>query len=130
MAKFKPITEQAFEKATNRGMRFGPLKALTARFDRKTSRLTIRMNSGLDVSFSSNQAPSLEHASVEQLSDVEVTGSGWTLHFPKLDADFSISRLLVDFLGTTDWVKRESQLNASRANGKLGGRPRKDRSAA
>ncbi len=130
MAKHEPITEEAFAKATVRGGRFGSLRAESARFDRRSGRLVIRMSTGLEVSFMPSQAEGLGDANVDLLSKVEVTGGGWTLHFPALDADFSISRLLAGFLGSADWMKRESRLNASRANGKLGGRPRKDRNAA
>jgi hypothetical protein len=62
--------------------------------------------------------------------DITVEGAGNTLHFPKLDADFSVSRLLEGFLGPLEWTKREARAAASRENGKRGGRPRKEANRA
>jgi len=130
MAKFESVTEKSFAAATARGKRFGALRAEKARFDRRSGKIFISMSTGLDVSFSPKAAQGLEDATPDQLAGVEVTGGGWTLHVPALDADFSISRLMAGFLGSTDWMKREARLTASRENGKLGGRPRKDKFAA
>jgi len=130
MARFETVTEAVFAKATSRGSRFGAIRAVGARFDRRSGRIVIRMSTGLDVSFSPKDAEGLESAAVKDLSGVEVTGAGWTLHFPELDADFSIPRLMAGFLGSTDWLKRETRAIASRENGKRGGRPRKTENAA
>jgi len=58
------------------------------------------------------------------------------LHFPKLDADLYLPSLLEGFLGSRRWmaaqlgkaggqVRSVAKVAAVRANGKLGGRPKK-----
>ncbi len=82
------------------------------------------------------QAEGLQGANASQLSAIEITPSGLGLHFPKLDADLYVPALLEGVLGSKKWMasrlgavggKRTSvsKKRASRANGKLGGRPRK-----
>jgi Protein of unknown function (DUF2442) len=127
MAEFTAIDEAAFEKATTKS---GPVKiaprALSARFDRRSHKVWVKLNSGIEFSFDTRNAYGLQDASADDLAGVTVEGVGSTLHFPKLDADFSVSRLLEGFLGPLDWTKREARAVASRENGKRGGRPRKD----
>lgn len=125
MAKFIEIDERAFRKIAERERRRPTPQAISARFDRRSRRLVIRLDTGIDFSFNPRDAHGLEEASEEQLADVAIDGAGSTLHFPKLDADFSIVRLLEGFLGPTDWSRRERRAVASRENGRLGGRPRK-----
>lgn len=123
MAKFTAIDERTFEKAKERAR---PVPhAISARYDRRSRRISIRLDTGIEVSFSPRDAFGLEDASEEQLTSVVIDGAGSTLHFPKLDADFSIVRILEGFLGPMEWSQRERRAIASRENGKLGGRPRK-----
>ncbi len=130
MAKFIEIDERTFDKATDRGQRRPTPQALSARFDRRSRRIVVRLNTGIDFSFDPRDAHGLGEASEEQLADVAIDGAGSTLHFPKLDADFSIVGLLEGFLGPMDWSRQERRAAASRENGKLGGRPRKISAAA
>jgi hypothetical protein len=57
-------------------------------------------------------------------------GAGGSIHFPRLDAFFSIPKLLEGFLGPLHWARREARAAASRENGKLGGRPKRVPEAA
>jgi len=111
-------------------------RAVSARYDRENGRVVIRLSSNLDVSFSPNDAEGLENAMPSQLDEIEISPSGFGIHFPKLDADLYLPSLLQGFLGSRKWMasrlgqaggKSRSVVkqNASRANGKLGGRPRK-----
>jgi hypothetical protein len=83
----------------------------------------------------------LEGASAVQLSRIEITPSGLGLHFPELDADLYIPGLLGGVFGSKAWMAAQlgreggkartpKKSDASRRNGKLGGRPRKSRAAA
>jgi hypothetical protein len=78
----------------------------------------------------------LEDASPAQLSQIEITPSGFGLHFPKLDADLYVPSLLEGTLGSRKWMaarlgaqggkaRTKAKATAARANGALGGRPRK-----
>jgi Protein of unknown function (DUF2442) len=111
-------------------------RAVSAHYDREAGRVVIRLNSNLDVSFSPSDAQGLERATPSQLDEIEISPSGFGIHFPKLDADLYLPSLLQGFLGSRKWMaSRLGQMGgksrsiakrkASRANGKLGGRPRK-----
>jgi len=129
MAEFRAIDQAAFEKAVVKSSRakIAP-HALSARFDKRSHKVWVKLNSGIEFSFDSRRAYGLQDASADDLAGVTVEGVGSTLHFPKLDADFSVSRLLEGFLGPLEWTRREARAAVSRENGKRGGRPRKEAS--
>src|ERR1700722_9417680 len=113
-------------------------KAVSACYDRKNKRIEIHLSSNLNVSFSPRDAQGLEAATPSQLQEIEISPSGFGIHFPKLDADLYLPAILQGFLGSREWMaSRLGQVGgksrsvakraASRANGKLGGRPRKER---
>jgi hypothetical protein len=111
-------------------------RAVSARYDPETGRIVIQLSSRLIVSFAPEDAQGLENARPSQLREIEISPSGFGLHFPAVDADLSVPGLLEGFLGSKSWMaSRLGQIGgqatskakkaASRANGKLGGRPRK-----
>jgi hypothetical protein len=111
-------------------------RAISARYDRKTGRIVIHLSSKLIVSFAPEDAQGLENARPSQLNEIEISPSGFGLHFPAVDADLYVPGLLEGFLGSKTWMaSRLGQIGgrsmsklkkaASRANGRLGGRPRK-----
>ena len=126
MAEFKTIDDAAFKKAAvSAGRGAARPHATGAHYDRRRHRVIVTLDTGIDFSFDPRQALGLSDASADDLSGVSVEGVGGTLHFPRLDADFSVSRLLEGFLGPLDWTRREARAAASRENGQRGGRPRK-----
>lgn len=126
MAEFKQITEASMARATVRGRQvYATPKAVSARFDRRTRRLVVGLDSGLDFSFDPAASQDLAAAAAESLATVVIDGRGGCLHFPALDVDLSVARLLEGFLGPMSWTQREARAAASRENGKRGGRPRK-----
>lgn len=111
-------------------------RIVAAHYDRKTGRVVIELSSNLIASVSAGDVEGLEEASASQLSEIEISSSGFGIHFPAVDADIYVPALLDGFLGSTRWMaSRLGQVGgqsrsgakkaASRANGKLGGRPRK-----
>jgi hypothetical protein len=117
-------------------MQEGVPKAVSARYDRKSGRIVIHLNSKLILSFSPRDAQGLEHATPSALEEIEITPSGFGIHFPKLDADLHVLGLLEGFLGSKKWMaarlgqiggqsRSRAKRAASRSNGKLGGRPKK-----
>jgi hypothetical protein len=111
-------------------------RAVSAHYDRKTERVVIHLSSKLIVSFSPGDVEGLEQVRPSQLKEIEISPSGFGLHFPAVDADIYVPGLLEGFLGSKKWMaSRLGQLGgrstskakkeASRVNGRLGGRPRK-----
>src|ERR1700730_1521149 len=111
-------------------------RAVCAHYDRKTGRIVINLSSKLDVSFSPHDAQGLENAKPSKLEEIEISPSGFGIHFPKLDVDLYLPALLEGFLGSKKWMaSRLGQVGGqsrsrdkrivSRTNGRLGGRPKK-----
>jgi|SRR4051812_35642586 hypothetical protein len=111
-------------------------RATSAVFDKRQGKVVVELSSGLTISFRPATAQGLEKARPADLSEIDITPSGFGLHFPKIDADLYIPALLEGFFGSKKWsaarlgasgglAKTKAKADASRANGLLGGRPRK-----
>ncbi len=109
---------------------------VAARYDKAAAKVVISLANGVDISFPPSAAQGLEHATPSQLRDVEVTGAGTGVFFPKLDADLHVPGLIEGVMGTHKWMaarlgaaggksKWADKAAAARRNGKLGGRPKK-----
>lgn len=131
MAGFKAPTQRRFDTATKRGMRRmqQSLLAVGARYDRRGERVIVTLNNGTIVGFPLAVLPGLPHAGPDQLRVIEVEAAGYGLHVPALDADISVPRLLGEQPGSSSMKIAQARAAASRANGRLGGRPRKSRAA-
>jgi hypothetical protein len=127
-----------FEQANQRAkeLRERVPRALSARYDHKTGRIVLHLSSKLIVSFSPDDVEGLKGVRPSQLSDIEISPSGFGIHVPAVDADLYVPALLEGFLGSKAWMaSRLGQIGgrstskakkaASRANGSLGGRPKK-----
>jgi hypothetical protein len=134
--EFMDFDEQ-FERANQRAreLQSEVPKAVSARFDRRIGRIVVSLSSGLEVNFPHENAEGLQHATPAELAQIEITPSGYGLHFPKLDADLYLPALLRGFYGSRKWMaaslgqrgglsRSRAKVAASRGNGKLGGRPR------
>ncbi len=111
-------------------------RVVSAHYDRKAGRVVIQLSSKLIVSFSPGDVEGLEGATATQLREIEISPSGFGLHFPALDADVYVPGLLEGILGSKKWMasrlgqiggqsRSRAKKAASRANGNLGGRPKK-----
>jgi len=128
------ISKQANQRAKDLEARIP--RAVSAHYDRKTKRIVIHLSSKLIVSFSPADVEGLEEAQPSQLREIEVSPSGFGIHFPALDADLYVPGLLDGFLGSKAWMasrlgqiggrsRSRAKKAASKANGRLGGRPKK-----
>ncbi|MGO9740021.1 MAG: DUF2442 domain-containing protein [Roseiarcus sp.] len=125
MAEFIPLTEAEFAAMRRRASKRPPVpRATAARFDSRRNVVKVTLDTGIAFEFDPSRAHGLEQAAPSDLAGVRVEGVGSTLHFPRLDVDLTVSRLLEGFLGPLEWTKREARAAASRRNGKLGGRRR------
>ncbi|MBI1774592.1 MAG: DUF2442 domain-containing protein [Proteobacteria bacterium] len=110
--------------------------AVAARYDRRSGRVIVSLSSGVDVVFPPKKAQGLESAEPADLDAIEISPSGFGLHFPKLDADLYLPALLDGLLGSRRWMASrlghkgrqscsEAKAATSRAKGRLGGRPQR-----
>jgi hypothetical protein len=131
------ISEREFEDAE---ARMGVLRetghAVSARYDRRTARVIVVLNTGVQLAFPARLAEGLAGAPAESLAEIEISPAGLGLHWPRLDADVYIPALLQGVFGSKSWIARELGANGGRArteakvaaareNGLKGGRPRK-----
>jgi hypothetical protein len=110
------------------------LRAIGARYDRKTQRVVVDLSNGCTFAFPPRLAPELAKASEDQLAEVEVLGSGYGLHWESLDTDLSVPGLMSGLFGARSYLAKlagsstsAAKAAAARANGAKGGRPRKAR---
>lgn len=137
------LTKDEFVEANRRGehrLSTTP-HVVRARYDRGRAKVVVELSSGIEVVFSPSHVEGLQAATASELSRMEISPSGFGLHFPRLDADVDVPALLEGFTGSKQWMAAEhgrrggrasSRLKtaAARRNGSLGGRPRKAKAPA
>lgn len=121
-------------QAGNRAMRLKP-RAVAAHYDRRAGKLVVELQNGVVLHLPASQLQGLSGASPEDLSKVQIEGTGFALHWKSLDADLSVAGLAHGVFGTRTWMselaraagstKSLAKSAAARLNGRLGGRPRK-----
>ncbi|HEY1780065.1 MAG TPA: DUF2442 domain-containing protein [Roseiarcus sp.] len=110
--------------------------AVAARYDRRTGRIVVELNTGLEIAFPTRLAQGLADATPDQLAEIEISPAGLGLHWPKLDADLYVPALLEGAFGSKRWmaaqlgaaggrVHSQAKAEAARENGRKGGRPPK-----
>ena len=131
------ITERELELAEARMEQIRAAgHAVSARYDRRRSRVVVALNTGVELTFPARLAEGLADASPERLADIEISPAGLGLHWPQLDTDLYVPGLLQGVFGSKKWMARElgaeggkartaAKVAAARANGRKGGRPRR-----
>jgi hypothetical protein len=110
--------------------------AVSALFDKQQGKIVVELSTGLTIAFRPGDAQGIEQAKPADLKEIEISPSGFGLHFPRLDADLYIPALLEGFFGSRRWMAAQlgrrggqattkAKAEAARSNGLLGGRPRK-----
>ena len=131
-------TDAELEAAERRGeerMQTDP-RAVAARYDAETGRVVVELANGCTYVFPSEMAQELHGAVADELSEIEIDGAGFNLHWPRLDADLYVPATVAGVFGTKAWMSKQwaqqagrttssAKAAASRANDAKGGRPRK-----
>ena len=56
--------------------------------------INVELNDGRSLSVPLSWYPRLEHASIEERNEWELIGSGYGIHWPKIDEDISVEALI------------------------------------
>ena len=134
----KSQNERAIARA--RRLREGPLaKEVEYRSEPALDMFILKLTDGSRRMFPREDLQGLETGTPSQLGRVEIVGGGTGLHWPDLDADLYVPALLQGIYGTKLWMAKigsrggsatsPAKKKAARANGKLGGRPRRNAAA-
>ena len=132
------LTDEQFKAADKlgRAMLESEPRAVAARYDPATGRIVIDLLNGCSYAFPVRLAQELQGASEQDLGDIEIDGLGFNLHWPALDVDLYVPKLIAGIFGTRAWMASElarvagrakspAKAAAARKNGAQGGRPRK-----
>ena len=79
-------------------------RAVTAWYDSHSQRVFIELRTGIVMGFPYRWLQGLVEATPEQLLEVEVTPSGYGLHWEELDIDLAVPQLVSGIYGTQAWM--------------------------
>lgn len=105
----------------------------SVRFDEPSGRIVVDFTNGAAFMVPARSIQGLGNATPAQLAEVELLGETG-LHWETLDVDFTILGLMKGIFGTAKFMDAQrrggqsrsaAKIEASRANGAKGGRPRK-----
>ncbi len=132
------LSHKEYLEATQRckEMQANNPRAIAAHYNRKAKRVVISLSTKIEVMFNPSDVQGLDNAKPSQLEDIEITPSGFGLYFPELDEGINVLNLLEGTMGSRKWMaarlgaaggssRSKPKVAAARANGSLGGRPRK-----
>lgn len=134
--------ERQFAAAKQRGQAAlaKGVHATAARYDKGTKRIIVELANGTTLMIPAQLIQGLQNATATALSEIEILGVGSGLYWPQLDADIGVAGLLQGIFGSSAWMTELGRAGgtvtsahkqaAARANGQLGGRPRKKEPAA
>ncbi len=110
-------------------------RATAVYYEQGSHRIVVELSNGADFRFSPASVPELIAASSDELAQVEVSPSGRTLRWQRLDADLSLPGLMAGVFGAKTWMAHlgrmggqatsQAKAEAARLNGMKGGRPKK-----
>lgn len=127
------LTDEQYEAAVRRGREIkADVLARSVRYDPQQRVMHVDLRNGASFSFPVDEVQDLSGADDRDLAEVEISGSGYGLHWEKLDADFSVGGLKAGIFGTAKYMalkaeraKLEAEAAASHGDVAGGGRPHK-----
>lgn len=107
-------------------------RAVAASYDAKQGRVVVDLQDGLTFAFPASRYPELQALAAHQLSQVQVTRSGYGLHWNEADLHLAVPQVVADVFGR--WVAQSTgreggrsrspaKREAARKNALQGGRP-------
>jgi hypothetical protein len=126
-------TDAEIDEAIAAGAADDRPRTVKVSFDERLNVLIIKLSDGTRCLIPRENVQGLQSATPEQLNNVEIFGPG--LHWKDLDVDFTVAGLMRGIYGSAKWMaaigkvggkaKSERKKEASKTNGRKGGRPRR-----
>jgi len=114
-------------------------RAIAATYRTKEDTMVVRLATGVELVIPRKLMQGLEKASAGQIAEVTVEDHGSTLHWESLDLDHYVPGLIEGVFGNRRWMseigrkggarRSVAKAKAARANGRKGGRPKRQRAA-
>jgi hypothetical protein len=130
--KYRPSTDREIDEARRRGREEQLAKcARSVKYLPTRDSFLFRMFTGARVEVPRRLISEVSKVSKRLAAEVELLPGGDGLHWERLDMDISVPGLMRDVFGFSHDFRRagatksKARAAASRANGRLGGRPRK-----
>jgi Protein of unknown function (DUF2442) len=128
------MSNNLFREARENGLASAKTEPRAAKAWYEDGRIFIEFKDGTRLDFPVSQLQGLSSGTPAQLAAVEITPSGAGLHWEELDADLSVSNLVMGLFGSAVWMQElgrkggsstsDKKKAAAKTNGKLGGRPK------
>lgn len=135
--KYRPPTDEECDEAARLGRDMQLTQyARSARYSPTRDAFILKMFTGASVELPRRLVPYVNKAPKHLGAEVELLPGGSGLHWEQLDMDHSVPGLIREIFGLNRDFRRagatksKARAAASRANGRLGGRPRKKREKA
>lgn len=128
-----PLTDEMFDEARASAKREEPIDVTSARYDRKSDAIRLRLRSGIAIELPRSQIRELADVRPSDIKKVHVQPGGDGISIWELDVDIYVPGLLTDLLGSmfaralgrrSRGRTSQKKALASRANGRKGGRPK------
>ena len=105
------LTAAEFAAARERGRLYRATQphAVSARYDAKSDRIVVELDSGATFTFSPRLVEGLTEATADELADIELLGDGFGLHWEQLDVDYTVPGLVNGIFGTARWMAQRLQ---------------------
>ena len=110
------LTDAEIDAALDRGRiaRLTGSRASSARYERAVDRIVVELTNGCTFAFPPRLVQGLETATEDQISQVELLGEGYALHWENLDTDLTVPGLLAGVFGTRAHMARLADLMGGR----------------
>ena len=110
MANLDVTIDLEFQQQIDRARQVGDrleqteARAVKAWYDSHSQRVFIELRTGIVMGFPYQWLQGLVEATPEQLLEVEVTPSGYGLHWEELDVDLAVPQLVSGVYGSQIWM--------------------------
>ncbi len=111
------MTAAEFAAAKIRGdTRLRGPRAAGAAYDAGRDRVVVRLTTGAQLVLVPREVEGLQHATPQELAQIEVTELGLGIHFPRLDADLYVPALAKGILGSRHWMAARRAASAEQSH--------------